>query len=429
VTDGDGPTAEWASDRRVKATLVFTGSLSILAAAIVSPALPAIRAAFPGAELTVARVTLKLPVLTGLVLTLPALFIAAAAPVVGGLIDRVGRLPVLAGGAVVYAVGGGAPLVVETLPAVLASRALLGLGVAGLFVTSTALITDYYSGQTQSAMLGIQGALATASGVVFLPLAGVLVGLSWRGPFLLYLVALALIPAVVRLLREPRETAETTPASSPSRNSLTAVAAPLAAAYGLAFVGMTAFYTLPVQLPFYLAATTGSGATGSGVVLAVAMLSGGLVALSYRRVRAVVGVYGTVAVTFLAMGAGLATLGAATGLAGVVAGVAVVGGAQGLLVPNLNAWVAAVVPDAARGRALSGVVTGLFVGQFCSALVSQPAVERVGFGTTYLAAGGVLLAVGLTALVGRLVGGAGPDSTAGPSGSLGDGADATATDD
>jgi hypothetical protein len=67
------------------------------------------------------------------------------------------------------------------------------------------------------------------------------------------------------------------------------------------------------------------------------MLAGGIVASGYRRLRARLGIYGTVVVTFLAMGVGFVIPEAATGLTSIVAGVAVVGGAQEALVPNLNA--------------------------------------------------------------------------------------------
>lgn len=401
--DGASGLEAWADDRRVKATLVVAGSLTILAAAIISPALPAIRRAFAD--------TPNVELLTGLVLTLPALFIALGAPAVGSLIDRVGRLPVLGAATGLYAAAGAAPVVLDSLPAILATRAVLGVAVAGLFVTGTALITDYYSGRTQSAMLGIQGALATASGVVFLPVAGLLVGggLGWRGPFLLYLVSLALLAAVFVLLREPspaaREADATGGPAGTDRDGSGPDGLPyrtLGAIYGLALVGMLAFYTLPVQLPFYLERVTGGGATASGAVLAVAMLAGGIVASQYRRLRARLGIFGTLAVTFGAMGAGLVTMGAAGGLGGVVVGVAVVGGAQGTLVPNLNAWTAAVVPGEARGRALSGVVTGLFLGQFASALASRGGARGGRIGTMYAGAGVLLLCVAVAAAVPRV---------------------------
>jgi MFS family permease len=418
----DVATETWADDRRVKATLIFAGSMSIMAAAIVSPALPQIETVFADAP--------NAALATGLVLTLPALFVALGAPVVGGLIDRVGRLRVLGSATVLYAVAGTAPVVLDSLAGVLASRAVLGVAVAGLFVTGTALITDYYSGETRSAMLGLQGALASASGIVFLPAAGLLATTGWRGPFVLYAVSLALLPAVVFLLPEPaREDAPETTADGRAgderggetgEGAVTDATLPklsLGAVYGLAFVGMLAFYTLPVQVPFYVEQTTGSGAAVSGGVLAVAMLSGGVVASQYPWFRSRLGIYGTVVGTFLAMGAGLGLLGLASGLPGIVLGVAVVGGAQGSLVPNLNAWAAAVVPDAARGRALSGVITGLFLGQFCSALVAGQALAAVDLETMYAGAGVVLLVVAGAAAVVRLRAGRSPAGVADPAAS------------
>jgi MFS family permease len=376
----------WADDRLVKATLVYAGSLTIMAAAIISPALPRIRAAYAG--------TPDLSLLTGLVLTLPALFIALGAPVAGALADRVGRLRVLTGAALLYALAGSAPLVLESLAAVLASRAVLGLAVAGLFVAGTTLITDYYTGATRQRMLGVQGALATASGVVFLPLAGLLASVSWRGPFVLYLVSLGLVPAVALVLREPSRRAPPDAASGVDSGDGSPRA--LAGVVGLALVGMLAFYTLPVQIPFYVERVTGGGTALAGGVLAAAMLAGGVVAAGYRPVRAALGVDGTLVATFLTMAVGFALLGAAGSLPGLVAGVVVIGGAQGLLVPNLNAVAAAMVPDERRGRALSFVVTGLFLGQFLSALVSGGAVAAVDIRTMYFGAG---LLVALVAAV------------------------------
>ena len=381
--DTTGSGDSWTDDRLVKTTLVYAGSLTIMAAAIISPALPRIRAAYAG--------TPDLSLLTGLVLTLPALFIALGAPVAGVLADRVGRLRVLTGAALLYALAGSAPLVLDSLAAVLASRAVLGLAVAGVFVAGTTLITDYYTGATRQRMLGIQGALATASGVIFLPLAGVLASVSWRGPFALYLVSLGLIPAVALVLREPSRQGTLDEAAKTAPNDGTLRA--LAGVVGLALVGMLAFYTLPVQIPFYVEHVTGGGTALAGGVLAAAMLAGGVVAAGYRSVRAALGVDGTLVATFLTMAAGFALLGAAGSLPGLVIGVVVIGGAQGVLVPNLNAVAAAMVPDASRGQALSLVVTGLFLGQFLSALASGAAVAAADIRTMYFGAGLLLTLV------------------------------------
>jgi MFS family permease len=78
-----------------------------------------------------------------------------------------------------------------------------------------------------------------------------------------------------------------------------------------------------------------------------------------------------------------------------LAGLAIAGLGIGLLMPNLMVWVAAEVPDAVRGRALGGLSTSMFLGQFLLPLVAQPVSQEMGLGMTYISAGVVLLLLGL----------------------------------
>ena len=55
----------------------------------------------------------------------------------------------------------------------------------------------------------------------------------------------------------------------------------------------------------------------------------------------------------------------------------------GLMMPNLNVWTANEVPDALRGQALGGLTTFMFLGQFLSPIVSQPARQNLGMTATY----------------------------------------------
>ena len=63
----------------------------------------------------------------------------------------------------------------------------------------------------------------------------------------------------------------------------------------------------------------------------------------------------------------------------------------GLMMPNLNVWVSNEVPNAMRGRALGGLTTFMFLGQFLSPIVAQPFSQSIGMQTTY-GLTGVLLA-------------------------------------
>lgn len=181
--------------RLAQATLLLASTLTIMAGATIAPALPAIRREFATVPNAV--------VLVGLVLTMHGLFIAVGAPVIGALADRYGRRWLLLVSTVVYALAGGSGFVLDSLMAILVGRAVLGLAVAGVMVTVTALITDYYEDNRREIVLGRQAAFTSFGGVLLLPLAGVLADIDWQVPFLVYTVALLLLPVMAFALPEP----------------------------------------------------------------------------------------------------------------------------------------------------------------------------------------------------------------------------------
>ena len=61
------------------------------------------------------------------------------------------------------------------------------------------------------------------------------------------------------------------------------------------------------------------------------------------------------------------------------------------MMPNLNVWLSNEVPNVLRGRALGGLTTFMFLGQFLSPIVSQPVSQALGMTATYGLAGVVLV--------------------------------------
>src|SRR5690606_12729603 len=135
--------------------------------------------------------------------------------------------------------------------------------------------------------LGQQGATMSFGGFAFLTAGGLLADLHWRAPFAVYLVSLALLPAALVWLREPAGAASEPPVGSAEEQEGVARfpwgIGVLLCALGL--VGMSAFYLLPVQLPFHLRALLGASSSQSGMVIATSTLFGGLAAMSYGRLR------------------------------------------------------------------------------------------------------------------------------------------------
>ena len=109
--------------------VLASATLTIMAAAIIAPSLPAMGEVYGEG------------VLVRLALTITSLAIALSAPVVGMVADRVGRTPLLTASLVTYAVAGTAGYFVDSLPVLLGTRTLLGLAVGGVMTSVSALIT------------------------------------------------------------------------------------------------------------------------------------------------------------------------------------------------------------------------------------------------------------------------------------------------
>lgn len=97
--------------------LLLGSTLTVMAGAVLSPVLAVIRDEL-GLSGTAA----------GLVLTAHGLAIAVVSPAVGWWMDRVGVRGPLAAGLLVYGLAGGAGLVLDSYPVLIASRVMLGPG-------------------------------------------------------------------------------------------------------------------------------------------------------------------------------------------------------------------------------------------------------------------------------------------------------------
>jgi MFS family permease len=127
-----------------KVTLLLASTLTVMAGATIcrrqcyaiAPSLPQMQKHFEGVE--------NVELLVRLVLTVPALFIAIASSAIGIIVDRFGRKPVLIFSAAVYGLVGSSGFFSNSLLTIILGRAFLGFAVAGIMVSATTLIADYY---------------------------------------------------------------------------------------------------------------------------------------------------------------------------------------------------------------------------------------------------------------------------------------------
>ncbi len=376
------------SHRGRNITLLLAATLTIMSGATIAPSLPAIEAHFAGSD--------NVEILTRLVLTLPALFIVICAPFAGGLADRFGRRPLLLAGALLYGIGGMSGLMADSLVGLLIGRAALGIAVAGIMTTVTALIGDYFTGQARDRFMGLQSAFVGIGGLVFLTGGGLLAELHWRAPFAVYGLSLLLIPAITAFITQPERNRISTGITVDSFTGTTAWLA-VAAVYFVAVLNSVAFYLIPTQLPFYLNAMGIGSPMLSGFAIGLGNVVGAGVSLCYAPLRARLGVTGIFSLAFGLMAAGYVVLGLATAFPAVLAGVSVVGLGLGMMMPNIAASAMTAAAPEMRGRVAGGMTASVFAGHFISPFVSQPMIAAVGFERTYVYAGAAVGAVAIFA--------------------------------
>lgn len=377
--------------------LLLASTLTVLAGAIIAPSLPAIQqhfAAEPHAAL-----------LSKLLLTLPSLFIALTATSAGLIIDRFGPRRLLLTGLVLYALAGTSGLWLATLPGLLGGRAVLGLAVAMIMTSSTALIATLFEGPARLRALGLQSMAMSMGGIVFLSTGGFLADLGWRWPFAMYVASLVLVPLVWVLVPAVAPHA-------PGGSTAAAAAGPgrtpplpwrrLAALYAVAYVGMVTFYILPVQMPFHLTQTFGVAKSVAGLSLALMTTAAASSALMFGRLRRRWSSTAMFALTAAVAGSGYVVVAGAHSLPEAWAGLAIGGFGLGMMMPNLNTSVVEAVAAPVRGRALGGLSTAVFLGQFSSPIITAPVVARGGIPGLMLVLGGGLAVVGLVMLVRHL---------------------------
>lgn len=374
----------------VRGTLLASSMLTIMSGATIAPALPAMQAHFvgvPGSELGVR-----------LVLTIVGLAIALSSPLVGWIADRFGRKPLLIGSLLLYAAAGLSGYFSATLGQLLLGRVVLGLAVAGTMTSSSALIADYFQGQRRNQFVSIQSAFTGFGGVLFLPLGGLLAGISWRAPFFVYLASLAIVPFALKALNEPPRAHQGHGKAEPAPRLVWGL-------YGLGLMGMAIFYIGPSQLPFRLERGFGIGAAQAGLMVAIMTLVNALTSLQYGRIKARLSHNQIAGIGLGLMGLGWVVVGIAPQVAVVVVGLILVGIGGGLNNPNLSVWLMGLTHPSNRGRVLGGLSGSIFLGQFVSPLITQPIAVAAGLGRAFELVGLVSIVLGLAmGLGGKMIG-------------------------
>ncbi|TWC15498.1 MULTISPECIES: MFS transporter [unclassified Pseudomonas] len=343
--------------------LMLGSSLTIMGSVMVSPVLPRLGAEFGPVE---PRADLLLP----LAVTGPALAIALCAPLAGWLADRVGRKALLVLATLLYAVLGALPAMLDSLPAIVATRLLFGCTEAAVMTCCATLIADYWHDEERLRYVNRQVVTIGLVGALFFVVGGALGEHSWRSPFLLYLLPLLLVPSMMKVLWEPPLARRSATRSPNDGAGLTKVAVlPLVVGNLMIFGGMVLAFVLPVQAPMLLVSLGITSSTMIGMAAGLSLLATLVGSLMWPMLRRRFGIAGCNALLLGLASLGLWLLTRAQSYNEVLVSVLIQGLGFGLLVPNVMAPVMNALTASTRGRGLGGFTAFLYLGQFASPLV------------------------------------------------------------
>ncbi len=370
--------------------LLLSSMMILMGGAAVAPALPAINQAFPGVSETI----------ISLIITLPALAIACSGFFIGAAVDKIGKLPVLAGSLVIFTLAGVSGFFLPTLPGILVGRIILGIGIAGIIITTTSLITDYYQGPARIKVLGYQAA-AMGLGILILETSGgLLAGISWRMSFLIYGVGLIILIGTLITMKEPVHEKVVINCDAPKVKVPTAS---IVMIYGTLFLGMMLFFQMPTKFPYLVSEFIENPAFVSGLLLGVMGCFSAVVGLFYWRIAGRIHRVMILALTFILLGSGYCLFGLSTSLAMITLAVVVVGVGNGLLMPTVLSWLGVITPPAIMGKVMGGYGVSLNIGQFVSSFAAIPVLLiAASYGHMFLIFGLVSIGIGFVYVIGYL---------------------------
>jgi len=373
--------------------LLLPITMAVMGVVVLSPVLPGMQAHFraiPGAEYWVP-----------IALTVPALCIALLSPIAGALVDAFGRRRTLLTALFLYALIGVLPLILDSLPAIIVSRAVLGALEAAIVTSSTTLIGDYFQGPEREKWLAYQTALASASAVVLFAIGGALGNLSWRAPFAVYASSLVFLGGLLLWTWEPSHLAPTiAPPGSAAVRFPWGSLAPLCA---LAAFGGIMFFTVQIQLGLLLSNYYQVRSPALiGLLTAVGSLSVPLGSFAFRRAARLPVSY-QLLLSFGLLGASFVGMHHVAGVTPLMALVVINQFGCGVLLPTLVVWAMGRLPFEIRGRGTGLFMTGWWLGQFLSPQAITLLAKKLGGLPAALQAFGILclLAAALSGLAAR----------------------------
>ncbi|MBQ3655960.1 MAG: MFS transporter [Bacteroidales bacterium] len=330
--------------------------LTIMAPTAVSPAMAAIKEAFPDISETTAK----------LVLTLPTLVMIPVGLTSAKMTAKIDKKKLLLTGMSLFLVFGVLGGFATSFSKLLLMRVLFGIGLGIMTPLSTSLIFDFApEPERRSKLLGIQGASNQTGGLIFMSLSGYLAAMSWRYSFYVYaFVILSIVLTILFLPKMPPKPVKNVNAKPKKMSKKVIILA------FFACMVFACYFIINTDLAIFMAKDNLGDAEKCGYALSImripAILAGIMLAKIMKRLKDF-----TMPVSMAIMALGYLMIAFAHSFAMVMAGCLVVGLGGGFALPPISLYLPRIVTPRQRTFAIAVIMSVAQLGQFISPLYTS----------------------------------------------------------
>lgn len=360
-----------ANKKIFRFSLFSVSAMTVLGSTTIVPSLPNLEKHFFNVN--------NIEVLSKLVLTLPALFIMIFAPISGFILDRNKKLRIIFISIIVWSISGSVGFFLDNIYYILLSRVIFGISTAFVMTGVSSLIADYYLGAKREKALSMQGFYTALGGSFCLILGGILSNIDWRFPFLVYLLGFAILGFAYKNLFEPNKSYKKVNNNYSKFNIFTFL--PI---YFISFFGMSMFYIVPTQIPFFITDILNKDNFLIGFSLAICSICMAFSSLLYQRLRTIFSFYIIYCLAFMVIGFGYLLIYIFNNYLIMLFALIIIGSSTGILLVTNSSWLFSLANDNIRAKAYGFLASSIFIGQFSSPIITQPFVKIFGINNMFL---------------------------------------------
>lgn len=275
------------------------------------------------------------------------------------------------------------------------SSIIIGVGLSFVVVTSSSLISDYFTGLEKSRIMGFQSIFVSIGGTIIAKGSGLLTAMAgWKRGYLVFLIALPII--LIILLTVPK--GETTPRVEKGKGS--AISGSMVYFGILCLITGIFVATFNTNIAMYLDRKGIGDASTAGTVAAIMQVVGILGGLVLGTTVKIFKRF-TIGAAILLMAAGTAMVGFSTSYLVICVGAVIVGFGFAIRNPGAVTFAANMVHPAQASLAIAIVSATYNVGNFISAYVVNAMASILGddIANRFLVSAAALVVIGLVACI------------------------------